>query len=79
VGGPSELSLVHSDGSGLRHFDTPGDTVLSSSFSPDGNWIVYAAPGRGGAFDLYVMRGDGSGNRPLTRTTKWDSAPEWGP
>jgi TolB protein len=79
VGGPSELSLVHSDGSGLRHFDTPGDTVLSSSFSPDGNWIVYAAPGRGGAFDLYVMRSDGSGNRPLTRTTKWDSAPEWGP
>jgi TolB protein len=79
MGGPSELSLVHPDGSGLRHFDTPGDTVLSSSFSPDGNWIVYAAPGRSGAFDLFVMRSDGSGNRPLTRTRRWDSAPEWGP
>jgi TolB protein len=76
---PSELSLVHPDGSGLRHFDTPGDTVLSASFSPDGDWVVYSAPGRGGAFDLYVMRSDGTGNRPLTRATKWDSAPEWGP
>ena len=76
--GPSRLSLVHPDGSGLRHFDTPGDTVLSASFSPDGDWIVYAAPGRFGVFDLYVMRSDGTGNRPLTRATEWDSAPEWG-
>jgi Tol biopolymer transport system component len=75
---PSQLSVVHPDGSGLRHFDTPGDTVLSASFSPDGDWVVYSGPGRGGA-DLYAMRSDGTGNRPLTRTTKWDSAPEWGP
>lgn len=74
---PSQLALVHPDGSGLRQFDTPGDTVLSASFSPDGDWIVYSAPGRG-TFDLYVMRSDGTGNRPLTRTAKWDSAPEWG-
>ena len=77
--GPSQLSLVHPDGSGLRHFETPGDTVLSASFSPDGDWIVYAAPGRDGTFDLYAMRSDGPGNRPLTRATEWDSAPEWGP
>ena len=55
-GGPSRLFMVHPDGSGLKDFETPGDTVLSSSFSPDGDWIVLASPSRGGAFDLYVMK-----------------------
>jgi Tol biopolymer transport system component len=44
----------------------------------DGAWIAYASDGGGGA-DLYVMRADGTGNRPLTRTEWWDSAPDWAP
>jgi TolB protein len=77
----SQLYLIHSDGSGLKrltHFKQ-GTIVTSSSFSPDGKWIVLGASGVGGNADLYVMRANGGGMRPLTRTRLWDSAPDWGP
>ena len=54
-------------------------TVLSGSFSPDGKWIVHATDGVGGQADVFVMRADGSGNRPVTRSERWDSAADWGP
>jgi TolB protein len=77
----SQIYVIHPDGTGLKqltHFEQ-GTIVTSSSFSPDGEWIVYGANGMGGNADLYVMRGDGTGVRPLTRTKLWDSAPDWGP
>ena len=76
---PSQLYLVHPDGTGLKELRTPGDSVLSSSFSPDGKWIAYGAPDASGSADVYVIRSDGAENRPLTRTKLWDSAPDWGP
>lgn len=77
--GPTQLSLIHPDGSGLRHLQTPGDDVLSTSFSPDAAWIAFGAPGVGGTYDVWAMRVDGSDAHPITRTTTWDSAPDWGP
>jgi TolB protein len=76
-----QIYVVHPDGSGLHqltHFK-PGTIVTSSSFSPDGKWIVLGSTGLGGNADLYVMHADGSGMHPLTRTRLWDSAPDWGP
>jgi TolB protein len=76
----SDFWTVRPDGSGLKqltHFKPP-TLVLSASYSPDGGWIVHGSDGDGGA-DLYVMRADGTGNRPLTRTEWWDSAPDWEP
>jgi TolB protein len=76
----SQIATVRPDGSGLRtltHFKH-GTTVLSHSFSPDGKWIVFAKSGLGDQPDLFVMRADGSGIRPITRTAIWDSAPDWG-
>jgi Tol biopolymer transport system component len=40
---------------------------------------VYASGGADGNADLYLMRADGTGSRPLMRTNAWDSAPDWGP
>jgi TolB protein len=77
--GPTELSLIHPDGSGLRHLKTPEDDVLSTGFSPDGEWITFGAPGVGDTYDVWAMRVDGSDMHPITRTRTWDSAPEWGP
>jgi TolB protein len=77
----SDFWTVRSDGSDLRqltHFDK-GTLVLSASYSPDGAWIVHASDGVGGNADLFVMRADGTGNRPLTHTEAWDSAPDWAP
>jgi Tol biopolymer transport system component len=76
----SDFWTVRPDGSQLRqltHFKD-GTLVTSASYSPDGAWIVYASDGDGGA-DLYAMRADGSGQRKLTSTKWWDSAPDWGP
>jgi hypothetical protein len=32
-----------------------------------------------GNADVYVMRADGTGIRPVTRTTRWESGADWGP
>ena len=76
----SQIYVVHPDGSGLHaltHFRA-GTTVLSYSFSPDGRWITFAKSGKGGQPDVFVMRANGTGIRPVTRTALWDSAPDWG-
>ena len=77
----SDFWTVRPGGGDLRqltHFDD-ATLVLSASYSPDGAWIVHATGGVGGNADLFVMRADGTGNRPLTHTKPWDSAPDWGP
>jgi Tol biopolymer transport system component len=53
--------------------------VLSASYSADGTWIVHARDGVDKQPDIVVMRADGTGAVPVTRTTAWDSAPDWGP
>jgi TolB protein len=77
----SQVYTVRPDGTSLRrvsHFKR-GTTVKSSSFAPDGRWITIGLDGRGGVPDVYVMRANGTGVRPVTRTRAWDSAPDWGP
>ena len=76
----SQIATIGVDGEGLRRLDPFGDKrpVRSSAWSPDGDWIVFAAADRSGAFDLFVMRPDGTEPRPLTRTPVTDSAPDWG-
>jgi Tol biopolymer transport system component len=77
----SDFWTVRPDGTDLRrltHFE-PGTIVVSASYSSDGKWIVHATNGVDDNADIFIMRADGSGNRPVTRTKLWDSAPDWGP
>jgi TolB protein len=80
-GDQSQIYVVRPDGSGRRQLThvKEGTSVLSSSYSPDGKWITFGGSGRGGNADVFVMRSDGTAVRPVTRTTAWDSAPDWGP
>jgi Tol biopolymer transport system component len=80
-GEQSQLYVVRSDGTGRRQLShvKQGTTILSSSYSPDGRWITFGRAGRGGNADVFVMRSNGTAVRPVTRTTAWDSAPDWGP
>jgi TolB protein len=77
----SNLWTVRPDGSGLKQLTHFGPSILtfSASFAPDGEWIVLSRSGRGGPPDLFAIRPNGSGLRQVTRTTVWDSAPDWGP
>jgi TolB protein len=77
----SDYWTVHPDGSSLRQLThvKQGSQVWSTSYSPDGAWIVHATDGVDGKADIFVMRADGSDNHPITRTKLWDSAPDWGP
>jgi TolB protein len=77
----SDFWTVRLNGKHLRqltHYEY-GTIVLSASYSPDGKWIVHATNGVGGYADVFIMRADGTGNRPVTRTEQWDSAPDWSP
>jgi TolB protein len=80
--GIPNVFVVHSDGTGLKqltHFTKSGYVLASSSFSPDGAEIVLASEGVAGNADIFVMNADGSNLHAITRTTLWDSAPDWGP
>jgi Tol biopolymer transport system component len=80
-GVPSDLEVIHPDGSGRRnltHYGTSGNTALSSSFSPDGRFVVFAAQHDGGPADLFIMRSNGTDLQPLTRSPGWESAPDLG-
>ena len=77
----SDYWTVRPDGtdlSQLTHYEE-GTIVLSASHSSDGEWIVHASGGVNGNADVFVMRADGTGNRPVTQSELWDSAPDWGP
>jgi Tol biopolymer transport system component len=76
----SQLFMVHPNGTGLRQVThLSADTLLlSASFSPDGRRIVYAQTGQGGVPDIFTMNRNGGGRRQLTRTPRWESAPDWG-
>lgn len=77
----SNLYSIRPDGTGLKQLTHFGRNVevLSSSYSPDGKSIVFSRTGRVGLPDLFIMRSDGTRVRQLTRTARWDSAPDWGP
>jgi Tol biopolymer transport system component len=77
----TSLYSIRPDGTGLQritHFASSVE-LLSSSYAPDGKWIVLARTGRAHQPDLFLIRPDGTGLRRLTFTTLWDSAPDWGP
>jgi TolB protein len=77
----SDYWTVRQDGKDLTQMThyKDGTLVLSASYSSDGEWIVHASNGVDDNADVFVMRADGTGNQPVTRTELWDSAPDWGP
>lgn len=57
---------------------------VDPKWSPDGEWIVYAADNGLDAkgrhnFDIILMRSNGTGERRLTTNGSWDDSPYWSP
>jgi TolB protein len=83
--GSENVYRIHPDGTGLVNLTKQragGFHHLTSTFSPDGKLIVSARrPGLGpnSHADVVVMRADGSGIHPITKTALWESSVDWGP
>jgi Tol biopolymer transport system component len=76
----SEYFTIRPDGTGLKQLTkVAGSGAYSASWSPDGKYIAISPPGKADIPDIVVMNADGSGQRPVTRTPSWESAPDWGP
>lgn len=83
----ANLYTIAPSGRRLQQLTFADDGVthyLGSSYSPSGKWIVFGRrPATGGpeanAADVFVVRVDGTDERPLTRTRLYDSYPDWGP
>ena len=86
-GGPDALTDIYTirpDGTGMTRLThaQAGQEYLSSAFSPDGGWITFGmvgGPAKDATAAVYVMRANGTGIRGVTRSTLWDSAPDWRP
>ncbi len=79
--GHLDLYVMNADGSGqTRLTTTSGGGYYRSSFSPDGNWIVFQGrPDYRETRDrVYLMRSDGSGSwRRLSDSTYGAEGPRW--
>jgi TolB protein len=75
-----DIWTIHPDGTGLRQVTHAGPQtkVYSASFSPDGTAITLGMSGVDGQADVWTIGVDGTGLTPMTRTSLWDSAPDWG-
>ena len=74
------LYTIHPDGSALKQltrFPSPR-TVLSGSFSPDGEWITLTRFTDGPYPAVYVMRANGSAVRRVA-SDAGTYEPDWGP
>jgi TolB protein len=81
----SNIYTIHPDGTHLdqlTHFRGLRFSPLSYSYSPNGRKILYArAPAFGGEnADVFVRNRFGAPHlHNVTRSLRWDSAPDWGP
>jgi Tol biopolymer transport system component len=89
--GPSNLYLVHPDGTGLHkltHEEDADKQYLGSSFSPSFHkgegWITvgrtggYGKEGNADVFRILIEDGEVVREVNLTKSASWDSAPAWG-
>lgn len=76
----SNLFTIRPDGTGVHQVThvEKGIAVYSASFSPDGRAITLGLTGIDGQADIFRIGVDGTGLTPVTRTSSWDSAPDWG-
>jgi TolB protein len=76
----TDLATMNLDGTGFRQLthNTPGQRMLSASYSPDGKRITFAQDGIAGLPDVWTIKTDGGDVRHVTTNPLWDSGPDWG-
>ena len=69
-----EIYTIHLDGSSLTRLTSNAANDQFADWSPDGTQIAFSSY-RNGNWDIYVMNADGSDQRPLTDSPKWELFP----
>lgn len=72
-----DLWSVSADGDGLQNLSNAPGVDTDGKWSPDGSKIVFAS-NRSGAYEIYVMNADGSGQVQLTEGRR-GAYPTWSP
>jgi TolB protein len=75
--GKPQIFVMDANGGNVRRLTTAGAYNVNPRWSPKGNRIAYARM-QGGAFHIYVINADGSGDTQLT-TTGSNENPAWSP
>ena len=72
--------VIRPDGSGRKQVTKfPVSTHLASaSFAPDSKSIVISKGPEGGNMDVWTISLDGTGLTRVTKSARWESAPDWG-
>jgi Tol biopolymer transport system component len=56
-----------------------GDAFWNTAWSPDGKRLAFLADGKGGAYDVYVINADGTGEQDISDSPEEESWPSWSP
>jgi Tol biopolymer transport system component len=76
----SDIWTVNPDGSGLTQVTANNLNEISSTWSPDGRWIVYEQRGFAPNPDVVRIRPDGTGKTNVTQNVHGGGTlPSWGP
>jgi Tol biopolymer transport system component len=77
-GDPSELAVVHPDGTGRRRLTTGLFGYAFPDISPDGRRIAFASRGSG-EWAIYIVNADGTDRTKLVQRSTFDGSPAWSP
>ncbi len=69
---------MNADGTGQIQLTDNTVADLTSSWSPDGQKIVFHKPVARGRFQLWTINSDGTGETQLTDTPGLNGFPNWG-
>ena len=76
--GSNQIWLMQRDGSDLRQLThAAGEGAETPGWSPDGQFIVYAAYLAEGNNDVFIMRPDGSDQKQISNGPGYDGHPHW--
>jgi Tol biopolymer transport system component len=76
--GNFEIYVMAADGSQAKNVTNHKALDFNSSWSPDGQWVVYCA-GQKEEYDIYLIRADGTKRRRLTTPNGRNQSPAWRP